>query len=358
MKDNAPFVNLRVGVGKFFYGSGCISVLADEVKRLGGKPLIIGGPTVVPMVLALVQKDFDNAEIQPVVCIHTGACARDYAREYAQKAKAKNCTVILGIGGGKCLDLAKCTATFGNMDLINVPTSVATCVASSSVCIMYHKDGSPDGSVAMNKEVDVVIADTEVIATAPKRTFAAGIFDSIAKLPEVVHNTKIDSYKDCDIEKYICTVNSQGIYDFLMGEGPNVYDNGLASGRMTDLILTNLLHTSVVSGFSCGVNQLALAHGLYDFMRRSFTKEAAHMLHGEIVAVGVLMQMKFNDMDPSYVDGVRALMQHMKLPTTLPELGFTNNDACIALLMDYLVPATALSDADRPRLLEAIQFIL
>ena len=59
-------------------------------------------------------------------------------------------------------------------------------------------------------------------------------------------------------------MNSRAIYEFLMGEGPRVYDQGLASGRFTDVILTNLLHTSVVSGFSCGVNQLALAHGLYD----------------------------------------------------------------------------------------------
>ena len=61
------------------------------------------------------------------------------------------------------MDLAKCAATFGDMDLICVPTSVATCVASSSVCIMYQEDGSPDGSVPMNKEVDVVIADRKSV---------------------------------------------------------------------------------------------------------------------------------------------------------------------------------------------------
>lgn len=358
MDDHAPFMNLRVGTGKFYYGSGCISRLAEEVSRLGGRPLVIGGPTTTPLVLKWVEDAFAGANIAPLIRIHTGACSRNWARIYSAEAKDLGCTVILGIGGGKCLDLAKCTATFAGMDLICVPTSVATCVASSSVCIMYNDEGTPDGSVAMDKEVDVVIADTQVIATAPKRTLAAGIFDSIAKLPEVVHNQKIESYRDCDLEKYICTVNSWGIYEFLMGEGANVYDNGLASGRMTDVILTNLLHTSVVSGFSCGVNQLALAHGLYDCVRRSFTKEAAHMLHGEIVAVGVLMQLRFNDMEPEYIRNVRALMAHMGLPVTLKQLGIPETEKNLTILTDYLIGATGLCDLDIPRLRAAMEEIL
>ena len=127
---------------------------------------------------------------------------------------------------------------------------------------------------------------------------------------------------------------------------------------MTDLILTNLLHTSVVSGFSCGVNQLALAHGLYDCVRRSFTREAADMLHGEIVAVGVLMQLKFNGMPDAYVAEVRALMRHMHMPLTLAGLGIEPSKENINILMDYLIPATALTEADRPRLADAMKVII
>lgn len=353
MEKQTNYVNLRVGAGKFFYGHGCIRELAPEIKRLGGRPLMIGGPSSVKRVLELCNAALEAENIHPIVKAHTDACSRRWADAYAALAKKEGCTLILGVGGGKCLDLAKCAATFGGMDIICVPTSVATCVASSSVCIMYRDDGRPDGSVAMGKEVDVVIADTDVIATAPKRTLAAGIFDSIAKLPEVIHNTHISSYRDCSLEKYICTVNSQAIYDFLMGEGRNVYDNGLASGRFTDLILTNLLHTSVVSGFSSGVNQLALAHGLYDCVRRSFTKEASHMLHGEIVAVGILMQLHFNQMDENYISEVRALMGHMQLPTTLAQLGIEPTEENLQLLAEYLISSTGLCSADEPRLRRA-----
>ncbi len=358
MELNNSYADLRVGTGKFLYGHGCISKLAPEILARGGKPFFIGGPTTLPLLMGICGDSLRDAGITPELRTLTGACTRARAAEYAAGAKAAGCTVLVGVGGGKCMDQAKAAATVGGMELINVPTSVATCAAAASVCIMYNDDGAPDGSLQMTRTPDVVIADTDVIATAPRRTLAAGIFDSIAKLPEVIHNRKIESYRDCPVEKYICVVNSQAIYDVLMGEGPKVYDQGLDSGRFTDIILTNLLHTGVVSGFSCGVDQLALAHGLYDFMRRSFTKEAAGVMHGEIVAVGILMQLKFNEMDQSYVDEVRSLMEHMNLPTTLRQIGFEPTDANIRLLLDYLIPSTALTVQDEPRLLEAIGQIL
>ena len=350
-------VCLRVGVGKFLYGHGCIRALGDEVVRLGGKPLIIGGPTTNPLVLGLTEEDFRGKGIHPVVYTLEGACSKNNARMLLKMAEENGCTVILGVGGGKCLDLAKCTAAYAGMDLINVPTSVATCAASSAVCIRYDDTGAPDGSVQMEKEVDVVIADTDVIATAPRRTLAAGIFDSIAKLPEVLHNLTVSSYRDCILEKYICVVNSQAIYDFLIHEGPKVYDLGAASGRLTDVILTNLLHTSVVSGFSLGVDQLALAHGFYAFMRCAYTREAAHILHGELVALGILMQLKFNRMEGQYIDEVRATMKHMGLPTTMREACFDPTEENVQHLVEYLVSVTALSAADESRLREAIALV-
>ena len=356
MKEYTPCVNLRVGTGKFIHGTGALQALSGEIKCLGGRPLLIGGPTTTELVLREVRQQFTEAGIQPLVLVHTGACSRRWAEYYSNVAAEKNCSVIVGIGGGKCLDLAKCVATFANMDLITVPTSVATCVASSAVCFMYLDDGRPDGSVQMHKEVDVCIADTQLIAGAPKRTLAAGILDSIAKLPEVVHNLTIDTYRDCLLEKYICTVNSNAIYAFLMGEGANAYENGMESGRMSDIITTNLLHTSVVSGFSCGVDQLALAHGLYDCVRRSFTQEARHMLHGEIVAVGVLMQMRFNGTEDDCRE-VRELMRRMHMPMCLSDLGIAPTEENLQILMDYLIPATALTDEDRPRLAEALAAI-
>jgi len=331
---------LKVGCGKFIRGGGSVQDLADEIVRLGGKALVIGGPSSVDAVLAQTESRIRRAGVLAHICKHTGECSRSWADKYAQTAREQRSTVIVAVGGGKCIDLAKCVSVFANLPIITVPTSIATCAASSAVCIMYTDDGRPDGAVAMDKEVDVVIADTDLIATAPKRLLAAGIFDSLAKLPEVVHNKLIRTYRDCSLEQYISTVNAKAIYEFLLAEGRNSYALGIRSERFEDTILTNLLHTSVVSGFSAGSHQLAMAHGLYDFMRKHFTKTSASFLHGEIVAVGILMQLTFNRADPAHIAEFGSLMKDMEVPITLGEIGFDGAGKSKNALVDYLVAGT------------------
>lgn len=350
------YMNLRVGTGKFFIDNDCIDVLSDEINRFGGKAFFLGGPTTTDIITSRFKKLGINAA-EHIIVKHSEACSKYWAEVYASDALKDNCTVIVGIGGGKCLDLAKCVSTYSDLPLINIPTSVATCVASSSVIIVYTNDGKPDGSVSMKKEVDVVIADPKIIATSPKRYMAAGILDSIAKYPEVIHNQTITSHRDCTLEKYICTVNGKVIYDFLAEEGFEVYENQTRSLNFKNLILTNLLHTSVVSGFSYGVNQLALAHCLYDFMRRKYTEEAATYLHGEMVGVGVIAQMAFNNESHNEIEKIRNLMIAMHMPTRLQEIAFICNDENLNELIDYLIERTGLNENHKPMLINALKII-
>lgn len=333
---------LKVGVGRFVVGTDAIDQLKSEMEYFGEKALIIGGPSSVDRVESKV-----DLKQMGIVYRHEGACSKRWAEEYSAILKREKCDLVIGIGGGKCIDLAKCIATYADCPVITVPTSAATCVASSAVCIMYTDEGKADGSVAMNREVDVVVADTELIRSAPKRLWGAGMVDSLAKLPEVIHNLKIKSYKDCDLNKYICFVNAKAIWEFILGEGCGMADEIHTSDKVEDMIITNLIHTSVVSGFSSGSGQLALAHGLYDFMRREFVEEARDILHGEIVGVGLIMQMYYNGDDPREIKRLTDFMKYFEMPMTLADIHFQDTIEHRQKLIDYLKEKTAVEDIDR-----------
>ena len=206
---------LKVGCGKFFHGEGVISLLAGEIMRLGGKALLVGGPTSVDRVMDAARESLDAAGVSCVVRRHTDYCTVAWAETYAALARSEGCTVLVGVGGGKCIDEMKCAAHFAGLPIITVPTSIATCVATSMVCIMYNEKGQRAPAVNLSKEVDVCIADTGLIASAPRRTLAAGILDSMAKMPECFHQKKIGSYRDCTLEEYIQVVNSRAAPPFL-----------------------------------------------------------------------------------------------------------------------------------------------
>ncbi|MBR4548330.1 MAG: iron-containing alcohol dehydrogenase [Oscillospiraceae bacterium] len=324
---------LKVGCGKFFHGPGVISLLPSEIRRLGGKAFIVGGPTTLDIVLGHVGAELEAEGLDYTAIKHTDYCTTPWAHRYADEALAGGYTVMVGVGGGKVLDEMKCAAFFAELPIITVPTSIATCVATSMVCIMYNEKGQRAPAVNLAKEVDVCIADTAIIADAPRRTLAAGILDSMAKMPESFHQKHIEGYRDCTLEEYIQAINSRAIFEFLNGEARDLYRNGIRAKRFNDVVLTNLLHTSIVSGFADGSGQLAIAHATYDFLRNYNTEESYRFLHGEMVAVGLLIQMAYNGTPTEEIEALRRLMADLDMPLTLSELHYTCDEAGMALFL-------------------------
>lgn len=337
---------LKVGCGKFFHGPGVVSLLPSEIRRLGGKAYLVGGPTTLDILLNRLGSTLEEADIRFTAKKHTDYCTTEWARRYADEALSEGYTVMVGVGGGKVIDEMKCAAFFAGLPIITVPTSVATCVATSMVCIMYNEKGQRAPAVKLAKEVDVCIADTAIIAAAPRRTLAAGILDSMAKMPESYHQKSIRSYRDCTLEEYIQAINSRAIFEFLNGEARDLYQNGIRAKRFHDVVLTNLLHTSIVSGFADGSGQLAIAHATYDFLRNYNTEESYRFLHGEMVAVGLLIQMAYNGMAASEIEDLRRLMADLDMPLTLSDLHYTCDEAGLALFLSEVARNSNVSEPD------------
>lgn len=104
--------------------------------------------------------------------------------------------VVLGVGGGKVIDVAKLAASQGMVPFVSVPTAASHDGISSSRASI--KDSDSPASVEANAPVSI-IADTEIIAKAPHRLTASGCGDIIAKYTAVrdwrlAHNLRGEYY--------------------------------------------------------------------------------------------------------------------------------------------------------------------
>jgi len=350
---------LKIGCGKYYHGQGAVNRLADEIVRLGGRAFIIGGKSTLDLVMNAVANQLDRSSVSYYTSYHTAQCTTEWAQHYADIALKNNCTVLVACGGGKCIDTVKCASVYSELPIITVPTSIATCVATSMVAIMYDDSGKRTISVKLKKAIDVCIADDDLIGTAPRRLLAAGIFDSIAKLPESFHLKRVSSYLDCNLCEYIQIKNAEIIYEFLKNEAVDLYTNGKDARLFSDCILTNLLHTSIVSGFADGSGQLALAHAAYDFMRNNNTQNSASHLHGEIVAVGILIQMAFNQYPQKEIDEIYNLMKYMDMPLNLNDLDYDITPDSLDLFFNILAASSNItSKEDLALLKKAIETVV
>ncbi len=333
---------LKIGCGKFFYGKNAISQLAPEIIRLGGKAFLIGGPGSVDRVMNAAGNDLKKAGAEVVLNKHPYKCTRKWAEKYARMAKENGCTVIVGVGGGLASDQAKAVLSYTDLPIITVPTSIATCAPTSIVAVMYKDDGKTDGLIYLNKEIDVCIADHDLIGSAPKRLLASGILDSMAKLPEGILSVSHSLHPTVVQRAQIS--NAESLHDFLTKHFHDVYDKGVESANFDDYILSNLLHTSLISGFASGSGQLALAHAIYNGFRDHFTEESKEYYHGEMVAVGVLVQMLYNGDSLYEVQAVEALMRYAKMPLRLTEIGFVKTPKNMELLHDVLIKSLGIAE--------------
>jgi glycerol dehydrogenase len=115
------------------------------------------------------------------VNLFTGECSDENIVVIVEKAKRMAADAIIGVGGGKSIDAAKKAAEMGNLPVICIPTIAATCAAASVLAVIYTEEGIHKTDYYLEKNPNLVLVDTEVIANAPVEYFESGILDSLSK---------------------------------------------------------------------------------------------------------------------------------------------------------------------------------
>lgn len=108
-------------------------------------------------------------------------CHETQAQALAKEARAKGCASLLGLGGGKALDLAKWAADLNGLPLVTAPMSAATCACASSVVVVHGRDGAYERVLDLPRPAQLCIVDTDVLKEAPPALLAAGMADTLAK---------------------------------------------------------------------------------------------------------------------------------------------------------------------------------
>ncbi|VEH03305.1 Glycerol dehydrogenase [Slackia heliotrinireducens] len=337
----------KMGAGRYLQEKGVITLLGSEVLLLGSKAFVLGGPCSYPLVRDAVESSFSAASAAFEAVTHEAPATRDDARRLADQALACGCDVIVGIGGGRMMDVAKTVSCSAGLPLIEVPTSIATCAAYTPLSVMYDAQGKADGVWRFTREVDAVIVDMDIMANQPPRLIAAGVLDAMAKMPEISNggtgltcdNSRVDRFA---AYQYAC-IN----YDLLHRYGTQACQDA-ANGQVTEALeritFANMALTGIVSALTRGFHQTALAHRFYDGMRTFFGQDSKPWLHGELVAIGLIMQCTFNGA-PDQAQELREFMRSMDMPCSLADIGFSGDDPRTAQVRDYVAHTEFVDDS-------------
>ncbi len=301
-------------------GDGVIKELGEFLKNLGcrGTVHIISGPHVMLMAkedveMALKDEGFaygwsniGSTEFEPSKI--AGDCASEQDG------------IILGLGGGRTVDIAKLVAFSSGHPFISIPTS-ASHDGISSPFVSIKGSGKPYSIVTRSPLG--IIADIDIISNAPFRLLASGCGDLIGKVTAIkdweLARDDIGEY----FGKYSASLARLSA-DIVIKEAADIGRRKKESYRD---VVEALISAGVAAGIAgtsrpCSGSEHLFAHTLDVIGANSG-------LHGEKVGLGTILMAELHGLDWENI--VKAL-ECIGAPTKAKEIGISDEDTVKAIV--------------------------
>lgn len=159
-------------------GKGLITQVEQTLREnnVTGKILYVADPFVDSLYGETVRSQIEN--VGRIKIEYANYNTIEYAMNIAERCIATDIDCIVGLGGGKTLDVSKYAAFISKRPYLSIPTTAANDGMVSPIAVLKKKDDKPKslGSAMPS----MVLIDSEIIANGPLQNIKAGIGDTIS----------------------------------------------------------------------------------------------------------------------------------------------------------------------------------
>ncbi|MDT7901760.1 MULTISPECIES: NAD(P)-dependent glycerol-1-phosphate dehydrogenase [Acidianus] len=306
---------------RIFIGNGIISRIDEYFSELGltGPFLIVTGSNVRRLI---VSKILDKI---PADVIEVQEANLDEVRKVEEFAKKHESNVILGVGGGKAIDVAKFSAFELNKRFVSIPTAPSHDGITSPFAAIKGL-GKPISMKA--KEPTAIIADIDVLSSAPRRLINAGIGDTVGKIVAVRDwrlAAKLRGEYYGDYTASLALLSARHALNCT-----KIINKDLKYG--VRLLVEALISSGVAMGMAGSTRPASGSEHLFAHAVEMLYPEGP--LHGELVGVGTIMM--------AYIHGIkwkeiRKALIRIGAPVTAKQLGVPNEIIIKALTIAHTI---------------------
>jgi len=226
---------------------------------------------------------------------------------------------VLGVGGGRPIDVAKCSSFESNIPFLSVPTAAShDGIVSSRASILT--DGKRQSLTAQTPLA--LVADTSIIAASPYRLLAAGCGDVISNITAVMDWKLAQRLKNEEFSSSASMLAD--ITARFMIENSDMIKPGLEESAWyvaKALVSSGVAMSIAGSSRPASGSEHKFSHALDEIAEKP-------ALHGEQCGVGAIMMTYLHGGD---WNKIREALLNIGAPTTAKRLGLSDDEVIRAL---------------------------
>ncbi len=315
MLSSPLFVDIRAGAV-----ADLGELLSDRRISSDGRVAVAVGEGQGEKIVELVRPSLANADIFQV----TGGSV-DAALELQEKLRGSSYDAVVGIGGGRTLDVTKYAATGIALPMVAVATNLAHDGLASPVSSLVHAGGKGSFGVAMPL---AVVVDLDFVREAPAEMVRAGIGDAVSNL------SAIDDWLLAHRERGepvdgLAIAFARTAAEAVLHRPDGIESAGFLTVLAEALVLSGLAMSVAGSSRPCSGGDHEILHAVDQLYPGTSN-------HGELAGVGALFTTYLRGDETGFALLAAALARH-QLPRTPADLGLSVEQ--FALAVEY-APAT------------------
>jgi glycerol dehydrogenase len=309
---------------QYINGPNTLDDCGRFIVKWGQNVLASGGKRALKSVESKLFSALEAAGVKYEVNQFSGECSDENIAVLVEKVQRMTLDAIIGVGGGKSLDTAKRAAEICKVPVICIPTIAATCAAASVMSVIYTEEGVHKKDHYLEKNPNLVLVDTEIIAKAPVEYLESGILDSLSKWYEGkaafngVPNPDIFAISALKLAELLNEVMEQEAVNAIQAVKQQRVSDAVT--KITDL---NIYLAAVIQSIGKKTRGAA-AHAIHAGL--SVIPKSHNILHGYKVGYGIVAQLFMEKANLIEIERVVKFFRKLDLEPSFKGLGLPFED--------------------------------
>lgn len=313
---------LRIAPQRYQSASGALKQIGEHLESLGERALVIGNKSALDQFEDVIRESLKESMIGISVDVCLGQCCLPEIERLVSEQEKQESDIIVGIGAGNTLDVAKYVAERTGQTLVLIPTVASSCAAFTNFVHLHSEDGEFIKEERIENCPDLVVVDYKIVGRANSRYLVAGMGSALASWYEF--NMSREEL-ELNQPRQIAYELAGHINDVLLGKGDQAVQD-VKKGEMTSAVESvveiNILEAGLVRTLGGTTFRAMISHHLAHELLPFSGEE---ILFGEVVSFGVLVQEMMSGAQLASFRELLEFYRDVDLPLTLDSLELPEN---------------------------------